>query len=344
MNGGRGPRAWLSRLGLLIGSLAIACGLAEIVARVSRPQVIQPRFVVDSGFGVRFNAPEVDTRHYVAGDYDVRITTNGAGLRGGAEYPVAKPAGAYRIALLGDSFVFGYGVTDDEVLSATLERRLIDEADQSGVPEVLNFGVSGFGQAEELVVYRNLARLYRPDAVAVFYYDNDPGNNKVSDLFQLEGDALVPTGRPFLPGVKAREVLYAWAPTRFLFTRSHAFNLARNWLSSKVQRRLLEERGLESFDDTDGGTVPLTVALLAELVGEIRRDGAWPIVFVIPRRSLESNFPLTAQEVKGLGADFLDGRDCLTADDYDQRDSHWRPSGHLAATHALADLLVGRSL
>jgi hypothetical protein len=40
---------------------------------------------------------------------------------GTREYTVGKPRGVYRIAVIGDSFIFGHGVNHDEVVSAVLE-------------------------------------------------------------------------------------------------------------------------------------------------------------------------------------------------------------------------------
>ena len=107
------------------------------------------------------NTSRVDTRHYVPGEYDVRVTTNSSGFRGQREYAMARAPGTRRIVLLGDSFTFGFGAEDGEVVSAVLEERL--NAAEPGVrSEVLNMGVSGFGQAEELVTWQERARDWRP--------------------------------------------------------------------------------------------------------------------------------------------------------------------------------------
>ena len=73
-------RIFASVAAILLG-LVIALLLAEGLTRIFFDEAVQPRFVIDAGYGVRANTPDVVTRHYVPGDYEVRITTNSAGMR-----------------------------------------------------------------------------------------------------------------------------------------------------------------------------------------------------------------------------------------------------------------------
>ena len=63
---------------------------------------------------------------------------NSRGLRD-REYPYAKPAGRKRCLLLGDSYVFGWGVEANETAAKVMEARL------AGV-EVINGGCPGWGR------------------------------------------------------------------------------------------------------------------------------------------------------------------------------------------------------
>lgn len=334
---------WLFGLISSLAGLALALLLVEGLVRLAFDEPVQPRYTYDPGYGVRANMPNVDTRHYVPGDYDVRITSNSAGMRGQREYAVAKPAGVRRVLMLGDSFVYGYGVEDDEVVSALLEDRL--NALDGGAPrwEVVNLAVSGFGQAEELVTWQARGKAYSPDVVLLFYFENDIGNNAVSNLYALGPDgALKREAAEFLPGIRTQELLYSVAPIRWLFEHSEAWNLVRNRLSGVVQNALLREQGLEKFNDTSEKGVGLTRALLRELVAEVRAAGARPVIVIIPdRKEMSSTFPMTAEEVAALGAGLLDGRDYLVRADYYDRDSHWRASGHAKTTDRLVPIVRG---
>jgi hypothetical protein len=108
----------------------------------------------------------------------IRIRINSNGLRG-PEIPVAKPPDVFRIAILGDSFAEGFQVTYEARFSKVMEDSI---ASACAVPgrrvEILNFGVSGYGQARELLMLRHYARAYAPDLVLVLFHGgNDFRNN-----------------------------------------------------------------------------------------------------------------------------------------------------------------------
>ena len=337
----RPGRAFAATAAVLVG-LVIALLLAEGLVRVFFDEPVQPRFVIDPGYGVRANKPNVETRHYVPGDYEVGITTNSAGMRGQREYPEARVPGKRRVLLLGDSFVFGYGVEDQDVVSAVLEDLLNAGDATGGGYEVINLSVSGVGQAEELVTWEKRARNYDPDVVVMFYFENDVGNNASSELYKVAADGtLTRTGNSFLPGTNLQDSLLSIGPTRWLFEHSQAWNLIRNRLSSLVQKSLIRKQGLKSYDDLTPEAVALTRALLVQMIADIRRDGAEPVFVLIPekRHMSVTSFPLSLAEAQELGARVVDGREYLSAEDYYVRDSHWRPVGHRKTAERLAALI-----
>lgn len=82
----------------------------------------------------------------------VRYQVNGWGLRGG-EWSQHKPAGAVRVAIVGDSFVFGSGVEAPDTLAHQLDARL-RERFVSARFEVLNLGVPGNNLASHFGMLR----------------------------------------------------------------------------------------------------------------------------------------------------------------------------------------------
>ncbi len=320
---------WGFRISAFVLPFIVCLLLVEMTVRVFVDEPILPRFMIDPGYGVRANQPGVVTRHYAPGEYETTVTTNSSGMRGTRDYSLKKPEGVHRIIMLGDSMVFGFGVEDDEVTSVVLEDLLNAEEDRDQRYEVLNFSVSGFGQAELLVTYTQRARSYDADTVILFFYDNDIGNNRVSNLFELvDGGTVERTGKEYLPGVRTREILYALPPVRWLFEHSQAWNFIRNRLSSIVQKSLLRKQGLETFSSDNPEALELTRALLRRFIEEIQADGAEPVVVIIPNSLLTSNFPMTAESITDLGADLVDGRDVLVRGDYYVYDIHMRPTGH----------------
>jgi len=83
-----------------------------------------------------------------AAEVDYRI--NAAGLRG-PEVEEEKSAGVVRVAVLGDSIAFGYGVAEADAFPRQLEG-LLNTGRRDGRAEVLNFGVPGYNLDQELEV------------------------------------------------------------------------------------------------------------------------------------------------------------------------------------------------
>src|SRR5687768_12971582 len=84
------------------------------------------------------------------------VRINSAGFRD-EEWAIAKPANTVRIALLGDSFVEAPQVAENERFGELLQRQLTaDRVLGDRAVQVLNFGVSGYGTAEELLTFRHV--------------------------------------------------------------------------------------------------------------------------------------------------------------------------------------------
>jgi lysophospholipase L1-like esterase len=102
--------------------------------------------------------------------YDVENAINSFGMRD-REVTLEKPSGVFRIALLGDSVVYGMGLEAEEMLSRQLEHALAGS--QVGRFEVLNFAVPGYSTQQEIELYRSKVRAFEPDLVVLVYCLND---------------------------------------------------------------------------------------------------------------------------------------------------------------------------
>jgi lysophospholipase L1-like esterase len=116
--------------------------------------------------------------HPEGGTFTVTHGINALGLRG-PETSKAKPAGVRRIAVLGDSFTFGYGVNDDETWPAALQRALDRAPDGGPAPrapryEVLNCGVPAYDTEQEVRLLGGRILDFEPDLVLFGWYINDP--------------------------------------------------------------------------------------------------------------------------------------------------------------------------
>ena len=103
---------------------------------------------------------------------------NSDGLRD-VEHHRAKLAGTWRLAVLGDSFTQGREAKLEEIFPRVLEGRLRDCRALAGRrPEVVNFGVAGYGTAQELLTLQHRVWDYHPDAILLAFYDgNDVADN-----------------------------------------------------------------------------------------------------------------------------------------------------------------------
>lgn len=134
------------------------------------------RYLYDQMLGWR-NIP-----NWHAETFGRRLTINSKGLRD-REYAVKKPVGTTRILVLGDSFAWGYGVSDEDIFTEVLEAKLNDHNRNY---EVLNTGVSGWGTDQEYLYLKQEGLQYSPDVVLLaFFLNNDPTNNLYSIQYGL---------------------------------------------------------------------------------------------------------------------------------------------------------------
>lgn len=91
-----------------------------------------------------------------------------------------KPENTIRIALLGDSFVEALQVPIEETFWTIIENKLQEKCPkvQGKKVEVINFGVRGYGTAQQLIALRQQVWNYDPDVVILaFFVGNDLINN-----------------------------------------------------------------------------------------------------------------------------------------------------------------------
>ncbi|NEO55823.1 MAG: SGNH/GDSL hydrolase family protein [Okeania sp. SIO3B5] len=117
------------------------------------------------------------------------IKMNSGGFRD-YERSKTKPENGLRIALLGDSFTEAIHVKLEDTYGAIMEQKLQQcPVLKDRKVEVMNFGVQGYGTAQELMTLRHHVWDYAPDLVILaFYAGNDLRNNSQT----LEHDHLRP--------------------------------------------------------------------------------------------------------------------------------------------------------
>jgi len=194
----------------------------------------------------------VDTSHKVA--------QNRFGFRG-VEYEQIK-SDKHRILVLGDSFVWGFGVQNDQIFTNVMEKA------SAGSVEVVNCGVSGYGNDQEYLYWKEHGYKWQPDEVVLVItpytdivdnlFDKRYGYAKPRFIPVVTADAPpgkppilkltnvpVPRGGKFGPGAKTR---ISHTPIRGLPLRLGNLHLAKmmvNAAASKESwRRGMEDSGL----------------------------------------------------------------------------------------------------
>lgn len=173
--------SWIKNAGLVAISAALALVIGEAVLRLagfSYPNFWEPDPLTGSKL-----RPGMEGWQRDEGRSYVKI--NSQGLRD-REHPVAKPAGTYRIAILGDSYAEAMQVEEERAFWWLLPERLQACHFAGGKKiETLNFGVSGYGTGHEYLTLHERVWQYSPDMVLLAFF---PGNDVRNNSKALEGE------------------------------------------------------------------------------------------------------------------------------------------------------------
>ena len=109
------------------------------------------------------------TGRFRRSDFDVVVEQDESGFRRGEA--IASPPDGHEIYVLGDSFVWGYGVGQHDLMTNQMARRL-------GRP-VHNLGLIGAGTVQEYFIFeKHVTPHVRPgDTVVLLFFNNDFGDN-----------------------------------------------------------------------------------------------------------------------------------------------------------------------
>jgi lysophospholipase L1-like esterase len=112
------------------------------------------------------------------------IQANTDGLRD-REHTKEKPPKTFRIAVMGDSFTEALQVPMEKTFWWKMRKQLNKKCTALGdrKVEVINFGVQGYGTAQQLMTLRHKAWKYSPDLVILAFF---PGNDIINNSKKLD--------------------------------------------------------------------------------------------------------------------------------------------------------------
>jgi len=277
-------------LGLV--STAVALLAAEGLVRWLAPQPVRVAWE-DEWDGLRVPRPGVRGRHAVPGKFDVQVTVNGQRFRARREYALRPQAGVRRVAVLGDSMTFGWGVEDDLTYPAQLQTLLPGA-------EVINAGYPGTCLGEKAAWYARGVRPFHPALVVLTLLGDDVDGDLYWRVFSLDAAGRAAPNPPSArgPGPRAagstRSVFQALPGYAVLAERSELFALVRSAVTRAVSRERTTALGQAPATPEDVARfrqegLALLAAELRWLHDRTLEDGARLAVVLVPFR--ESVYP-----------------------------------------------------
>jgi hypothetical protein len=172
----------LFKFALLLVALIFGLLIAEIALRLAG--YTYPVFYttdVVRGYALK---PGMSGWYRKEGAAYIRINSDGLRDR---EHAKPKPANTVRIAVLGDSYAEALQVPLEDAFWVVLEQRLQSCPAFAGRQiEVINFGVSGYGTAQELLTLREQVWDYAPDIVLLAVTTNNDITDNLRALKRTE--------------------------------------------------------------------------------------------------------------------------------------------------------------
>ncbi len=175
---------------VIAASTLIGLLIAEALVRIIAPQgVVFPW--QDGVNGITAPRPGARGRHAIPNTFDVTVSFNSQRFRGQRDFRTDPQKKSHRLAILGDSFTFGFGANDDDTFPAQLEHILRgklseDSGAQAKAVEVINAGNGGTGTGEQALWYEIWVKNYRPQVVVLTVVPNDVDDDLNRKLFFLD--------------------------------------------------------------------------------------------------------------------------------------------------------------
>jgi hypothetical protein len=355
-------RLILERLALSIAAILFSLLLCEVLLRIFLPNRIASAGK-ERDFFCQFDptlgwapVPNLTARHERDG-FSVIVHQNAWGLRASDSIQPGRQSTQRRILVLGDSYVWGYGVEQSQMMTAP-------EVHQSPT-ELINLGVSGYGTDQEYLLYARLGVKFDVDEVVlVFTPYNDVEENLSSQqydhfkpFFVLEGGRLVLHTEHAQPSGLHTFVNHLRFHSEVINVFDGAIRNLSNWM--KLRRIKGAEqpvgRPLTKNDITmrDRDGVTLSLEIMAALHDSVASKGSKFSVIFVPYKPhvLQNNsdnhplVPLLAHGLAALGITYYEPYGLFLEANrkgispFNVADNHFSPEGNAL----FARVLVGES-
>ena len=280
---------WLFTILLFIFVPTVILVAGEGLLRIFAPQTITSDVLLADpivDYRLRPNA----SGHMSSSEYSVSLNINTLGFRGN-EISLEKPAGVKRILFLGDSFIFGHGVSDDQTLPFRVGLEL--NRIMPNTFEVVNGGVYGYCTANEVDFFTEYGIPLKPDLVVILVMLHDVFDNKA--WYNLLDDGQLIRKKEKISKFMASRKITKYIPgADWLRGHSHLFKFiglkALPVLKAGVQathntsaENRLSNRNFQelAFYDDPRGHFAVTRALLEKLSKSVNGIGANSVLLTL---------------------------------------------------------------
>lgn len=274
------------RFSLVIVSLGLTFLVIEIYLRLFLPQdLIKPMAAQLDQEIIYTLKPNFEAYLKGTSSRKFHLKTNSLGIRE-QEIPFDKPKDIFRILLLGDSVSMAEGVELNQIYLKQLESIL--KANQIKSVDTVNAAIRGYGNDQELILFRRLGKKYNPDLVILaFYTGNDINDNQNGQLFELQGENLVQRLATVETSKKYKyysiQSMFQNMPGySFLMSHSHLANLIRVSYFKIITHRIYKEEKLKDIPLEEQPAFHLTLAILRQLNQDVQEFGARSFILIIP--------------------------------------------------------------
>jgi hypothetical protein len=345
----------LFRFASVLISLVIVALLGEAALRLFAPRLGAEvdeknrfyRFDHDLGWAPRENIT------YVEKDHRYLVHQNQFGLRAPDDIRLKKTSGRKRVLVLGDSYVWGVGATQEELFTAPEVYGTNDE--------LINGGVSGYGTDQEYLFYLLKGQKFDVDQVVLaFTLYNDVENNLNSKqysylkpYFTLNGDQLI---------LHNDHVRYSIVDNFFRDMKRdcRVWNLADQGVHGLINTLLRKPKHLETdvvVSEADRKGIELTLAILKKLKEAVAaRHAEFYVVFIPYKPRVENHLPgnhpfapLIAAGLTQMGVSYREPypeflKSAMAGvDPFRVEDNHFNAAGHALFAKFVTDTDLARA-
>jgi hypothetical protein len=349
-------KAFLFRLVAVLISVAIVAAFGEVALRLFAPG--RGVAVTEENRFCRFDHDlgwvPLENITYVDNSDRYLVHQNQFGLRASDDMQLKKTSARKRVLVLGDSYVWGVGASQEELFTAPEVYGTSDE--------LINCGVGGYGTDQEYLFYLLKGQKFDVDQVVLaFTLYNDVENNLNAKQYSYLKPYFTLNGGELL--LHNDHVRYSIVDSffRMLKRKCHVWNVAEEGFSGLIKTLLRKQKKPLETDvvvsEADRRGIELTLAIINKLKEAVEaRHAEFYVVFIPYKPRVENQLPgnhpfapLLAAGLTQMGVSYREPypeflKSAMSGvDPFNVGDNHFNAAGHALFAKFLTDTDLARA-